>query len=203
MVLDETARRAGRVPKYTVSGQGSEFGEAYLEWCDDHDVRTRFGAIGRHGSIAVEERFIRTLKQEGLEHELVPLHHGALCASLARFEDWYNDVRPHSCMGGATPEKFLHRRRPTDRRRRFEPSARYRAKGPVRHHGRRRGPRLERDWTLWPRPSGARGTWRKSRSDGASDRCPSDPVFALGDVRLMSKEERRMACFRSLEPPKR
>jgi hypothetical protein len=58
-VLDEAARRAGRAPKYTVSDQGSEFGEDYLEWCDwcdDHDVRARFGAVGRHGSIAVEER---------------------------------------------------------------------------------------------------------------------------------------------------
>ena len=60
-MLDEAARRAGRTPKYTVSDQGSEFGEEYLEWCDDHDVRARFGAVGRHGSIAVEERFIRTL----------------------------------------------------------------------------------------------------------------------------------------------
>jgi hypothetical protein len=118
-----------QVREYTVSDQGGEFGEAYLEWCDDHDVRGRFGAVGRHGSIAVEERFIRTLKQEGLAHELVRLHHGALCASLARFEDWCNDVRPHSCMGGATPEEVLHGRRPTDRRRRFEPRARYPAKG--------------------------------------------------------------------------
>jgi hypothetical protein len=45
--------RAGQRPKYTVNDQGSEFGEDYLEWCDDHDVRARFGAVGRHGSIAV------------------------------------------------------------------------------------------------------------------------------------------------------
>ncbi|MGC9986086.1 MAG: integrase core domain-containing protein, partial [Polyangia bacterium] len=125
IVLDEAARRAGGVPKYTVSDQGSEFGEEYLEWCDDHDVRARFGAIGRHGSIAVEERFIRTLKKEGLAYELVPLHHGALCASLARFDDWYNEVRPHSSVGGATPDEIFHGRRPANRRRRFEPRARY------------------------------------------------------------------------------
>jgi len=129
LVLDEAARRAGRAPKYTVSDQGSEFGEDYLEWCDDHAVRARFGAVGRHGSIAVEERFIRTLKEEGLAHEFVPLHHGAFCASLARFEDWYNEVRPHSSMDGATPDEVFHRRRPANRRRRFEPRARYPAKG--------------------------------------------------------------------------
>ena len=129
IVLDEAARRAGRVPKYTVSDQGSEFGEEYLEWCEDHDVRARFGAIGRHGSIAVEERFIRTLKEEGLAHEFVPLRHTAFCVSLAQFEDWYNEVRPHSSIGGATPDEVFHRRRPANRRRRFESRARYPAKG--------------------------------------------------------------------------
>jgi putative transposase len=129
IVLDEAARRAGRVPKYTVSDQGSEFGEEYLEWCEDHDVRARFGAIGRHGSIAVEERFIRTLKEEGLAHEFVPLRHTAFCASVAQFEDWYNEVRPHSSIGGATPDEVFHRRRPANHRRRFETRARYPAKG--------------------------------------------------------------------------
>jgi transposase InsO family protein len=128
-VLDEAAKRAGRVPKYTVSDQGSEFGEEYLEWCDDHEVRARFGAVGRHGSIAVEERFIRTLKEEGLAHELIPLQHRAFCASLVRLEDWYNEVRPHSSMGDATPDEVFHGRRPANRRRRFEPRARYPAKG--------------------------------------------------------------------------
>jgi len=115
-VLDEAARRAGGVPKYTVSDQGS-------------DVRARFGAVGRHGSIAVEERFIRSLKEEGLAHEIVPVRHTAFCASLARIEDWYNEVRPHSSMGGATPDEVFHGRRHANRRRRFEPRARYPAKG--------------------------------------------------------------------------
>jgi transposase InsO family protein len=129
LVLDEAARRAGRAPKYTVSDQGTEFGENYLEWCDDHDVRARFGAVGRHGSIAVEERFIRTLKEETLAHEMVSLQHSNFCASLARFEGWYNEVRPHSSMGDATPDEVFHRRRPLNRRRRFEPRPRYPAKG--------------------------------------------------------------------------
>ena len=129
IVLDEAARRAGRAPKYTVSDQGSEFGEDYLDWCDDHEVRARFGAVGRHGSIAVEERFIRTLKDEGLAHEMVPLRHSVFCSSLARFESWYNEVRPHSSIGDATPDERFHRRRPANRRQRFEPRPGYPAKG--------------------------------------------------------------------------
>ena len=129
IVLDEAARRAGGVPKYTVSDQGSEFGEEYLEWCHDQDVRARFGAVGRHGSIAVEERFIRTLKEEGLAHEMVPLRHSAFCVSLARFEGWYNEVRPHSSIADATPDEVFHGRRPANRHKRFEPRPRYPAKG--------------------------------------------------------------------------
>jgi hypothetical protein len=49
-----------------------------------------FGAAGWYGSIAVEERFIRTLKKEGLAHEMMSLQHSGFCASLARFEDWYD-----------------------------------------------------------------------------------------------------------------
>jgi len=129
LVLDEASRRAGCVPKYTVSDQGSEFGEEYLEWCDDHEGRARFGAIGRHSSIAVEQRLIRTVKEEGLAHELVPFRQSAFCASLARLEDWYNEVRPHSSIGGATPAEVFDGRRPANRRRRYEPRAKYPARG--------------------------------------------------------------------------
>jgi hypothetical protein len=62
-------------PKYTVSDQGSEFGEEYLEWCDDHDVRARFGAVGRHGSISVEERFIGTLWDELIKRRGIECFH--------------------------------------------------------------------------------------------------------------------------------
>jgi hypothetical protein len=56
-----------------------------------------------------------------------------------------------------------------------------RRRAPVRRHGRRPGPRLERDSTSWPRRSEARGTWRRSRSDGPTDWCSSDAVAAQGD----------------------
>ena len=178
-MLDEASRRAGRVPKYKVSDQGSEFGEEYLEWCDDHDVRARFGAVGRHGSIAVEERFIRTLKEEGLAHEIVSLRHTAFCASLARLEDWYNEVRPHSSLRGATPDEVFHGRRPANRRRRFEPRARYPAKGawaaPWAPARAKIGARLE----LVATPFRARHL-AQIESDGATDWCPSDTVFFRG-----------------------
>jgi hypothetical protein len=101
----------------------------WQNFSDSFADTTRFGAVGRHGSIAVEERFIRTLKEEGLAHEMVPLQHSAFCVSLARFEGWYNEVRPHSSIADATPDEVFHRRRPANRRRRFEPRPRYPASG--------------------------------------------------------------------------
>ena len=38
--------------------------DAFKAWCDGHGITPRFGAVGRHGSIALVERFILTLKNE-------------------------------------------------------------------------------------------------------------------------------------------
>ena len=60
---------------------------------------------------------------------MVSLQHSGVCSFLARFEGWYNEVRPHSSLADATPDEVFHRRRPANRRRRFEPRPRYPAKG--------------------------------------------------------------------------
>jgi len=68
------------------------------------NIKHRFGAIGKHGSIAVTERAIRTLKYEWLNR--VPIlkgfdHLAGLCES---FTEWYNDWRPHMRLNGARLE---------------------------------------------------------------------------------------------------
>ncbi len=98
----------------------------------------RFGAVGRHGSIAVVERFIRTLKYEGLRRWLVPLGQPDMCAQIAAFVLWYNEHRPHEALGGATPAECRDRRRPARDRLRLEPRQRM----PLRRS--RDGPRAER-----------------------------------------------------------
>jgi len=67
-------------------------------------VKPRFGAVGRHGSITVTERVIRTLKYEWLKR--VPLIKGLdhLQALLADFACYYNAWRPHSTLEGAIPD---------------------------------------------------------------------------------------------------
>jgi len=60
--------------------------------------------VGKHGSIAVTEGVIRTLKYEWLRH--VPLIRGLdhLEQLLADFELYYNAWRPHSTLQGAVPD---------------------------------------------------------------------------------------------------
>jgi transposase InsO family protein len=74
------------------------------------DVKPRFGAVGKHGSIAVTERVIKTLKYEWLKR--VPIirgfdHLGQLCNE---FSEWHNGWRPHMHLGGVRPDDVYYGR---------------------------------------------------------------------------------------------
>jgi Integrase core domain len=66
----------------------------------------RFGALGRKGSIAVIERFFRTLKTEGLRRILIPMRLHDINEQLGFFARWYNAHRPHRAHDGATPAEM-------------------------------------------------------------------------------------------------
>jgi transposase len=91
-------------PKHLISDQGSVFtSAAFREFLDSYNVKIRYGAIEEHGSIAVTERVIETLKYEWLKK--VPVIRGFqhlthLCSSFA---EWYNNWRPHEFLGSCTP----------------------------------------------------------------------------------------------------
>jgi transposase InsO family protein len=127
--LDLAVRRAGRAPKYTVTDQGAQFAGELRGWCARNGVKPRFGAVGRYGSIAVIERAIRTIKEEGLRRILVPMNLAAMRSELVRLFEWYNLARPHMHLSGAAPAEALHGRTPANRRPRLEPRARYPAGG--------------------------------------------------------------------------
>ncbi len=91
--------------------------------------RPRFGAVGKHGSIAVTERFILSLKTELLRRILVPFDMGELRRLIAPYFDWYNEYRPHRSQSGATPHEVCRGARPANERQRIEPRPRYPAKG--------------------------------------------------------------------------
>ncbi|MBI5487779.1 MAG: transposase [Deltaproteobacteria bacterium] len=127
--LGRVVRNVGRPPKYIITDQGAQFATAYRAWCASRGIRPRFGALGRHGSIALVERFIRSLKDEGLRRVLVPFRLSMMQVEVASFVDWYNTSRPHMALGGATPTEVYRGRRPANTGPRFETRARYPARG--------------------------------------------------------------------------
>jgi hypothetical protein len=102
-----------------------QFQEEYLDWCRRRGVKPRFGAVGESGSIAVVERFMRTLKHECCARILVPFGLEAMRREAELFCGWYDGERPHQGLGGATPDERYHGRRPAHEGPRIEPTARY------------------------------------------------------------------------------
>ena len=113
---------ASAAPRYIICDKGQQFWcSAFKDWCDHYGITPRFGAVGQHGSIALVERFILTLKNECTRIILVPLRREALHRELRFFEVWFNQHRPHSALEGKTPYEVYHdvlpaRERPPARR---------------------------------------------------------------------------------------
>jgi putative transposase len=136
--LERIVKEGRGPPKHIVSDKGVQFRSEYFLWCLKHGVRPRFGAVGQHGSIAVIERFIRTLKEEGLRRVLVPLGIARMRKEIAAFVTWYGEHRPHATLGGRTPNEVLSGKRPQRLWPRFEPRARFPRRYAVRaKHGQR------------------------------------------------------------------
>ncbi len=111
----------GSAPQYIISDQGCQFQSDYIECCDSHGIQPRFGAIGKSGSIALLERFWSTLKSEGLRKILVPYELARMREEVRVFCLWYNSVRPHSSLGGATPDEVYFGVTPARDGPRYEP----------------------------------------------------------------------------------
>jgi transposase InsO family protein len=96
-------------PRHLISDQEKVFiSDAFQELLIPWDVKQRFGAVGKHGSIAVTERVILTLKYEWLKR--VPVIRGLdhLDQLLRDFAVYYNEYRGHATLGGAVPS-VIHR----------------------------------------------------------------------------------------------
>jgi transposase InsO family protein len=106
-VMEIAMRRHGR-PRHLVTDQGPQFtDELFRDTIHALGIKQRFGAIGKHGSIAIIERCFRSLRESlGL-----PLWKPLLRADLeGRLEPalvHYAFHRPHQGLGGATPAEVL------------------------------------------------------------------------------------------------
>jgi transposase InsO family protein len=109
-------------PKHLIVDQGSEFKCEHFEhvWCKALDILPRFGAVGKHGSIAVVERFHRTLR-ELLRLTTIPENQTEFEHELELIIDWYNEHRPHETLDGKTPNEVHYARPAAHEQPRFEP----------------------------------------------------------------------------------
>ena len=129
--LERAVTRAGATPKYLVCDKDSIFWcERFKRWCRRRQIRPRYGAVGQHGSIALIERFIRTMKDEGTRRVLVPQRLSGFREVISHFFAWYNGHRPHAALGGNTPAEAYFGLRPANRRPRIEPRANWPRRSP-------------------------------------------------------------------------
>ncbi|RPI61084.1 MAG: transposase, partial [Planctomycetaceae bacterium] len=99
--LAKTIRQNKASPKYIICDKGVQFwSSGFKRWCRRRKIKPRFGAVGQHGSIAVIERFIRTMKDECFRRLVVPLGRKEFMAHTNSYVDWYNCHRPHTAVGG-------------------------------------------------------------------------------------------------------
>jgi transposase InsO family protein len=105
------ARRFGP-PRDCVSDQGPQFtADVFRKTVRRQGVRHRYGALGRSGSIALIERFFRTLKAIAQTRERPPLLRSDLDRRLDVAFRYYAFFRPHHGLAGGTPaERFLAQR---------------------------------------------------------------------------------------------
>ncbi|MDR3111013.1 MAG: DDE-type integrase/transposase/recombinase [Planctomycetaceae bacterium] len=108
-------------PKYIISDQGTQFVSAeFQSWCNDNKIKQRFGAVGKHGSIAVTERVILTYKDGCTRRILVPLSKNEMANETRLFFNWYNEYRPHMTLLGKTPNEVYFHRHPANAKPRIE-----------------------------------------------------------------------------------
>jgi putative transposase len=103
--LGRVIRAAGTAPRHAISDRGVQFDCAgYRRWAKRRKIRIRYGAVGKYGSIAIIERFIRSLKQEHIRRIQVPFRLAEFRSQLGWYVTWYNGMRPHRSLKGRTPD---------------------------------------------------------------------------------------------------
>ena len=121
-LLGRAIRHMGKPPRHIISDKGREFScDSFKDWCRRRSIRPRFGAVGKHGSIAVVERFIRSMKNECTRHIRVPLQLEAMRREVGLYVTWYNEHRPNQALGGRTPREVHSDIQPKNSQPRFEP----------------------------------------------------------------------------------
>jgi transposase InsO family protein len=105
--LDKVFDRYGK-PDHIISDKGGYFFcDYYQKWCKAKGIQYRYGKAGEHGSIAVVERYIKSMKNEGIAFANVSQNEDRFREELALYVMWYNEYRPHQYLKGRTPNEVF------------------------------------------------------------------------------------------------
>ena len=128
--LDRAIRNVGCLPKHVITDKGRQFWcDSFKRWCHRRAIRPRYGAVGKQGSIAIVERFMRSMKSECTRHTLIPLQLGGMRREIGAYVMWYNEHRPSQALGGRTPWEVYAGFRPANAAPRFEPRRNWPTRG--------------------------------------------------------------------------
>jgi transposase InsO family protein len=110
--LAEAFKRYGP-PKHIITDQQGNFvSNAFSDFLGRWNVKQRLGAVGKHGSISVTERVIKTFKYEWLKRVHLIRNFKHLSKLGRDFSEWYNNWRPHMTLDGFRPCDFYNRNLP-------------------------------------------------------------------------------------------
>jgi putative transposase len=105
-LLGRTLGKVKECPRYIICDQGAQStSTGFKRWCKQKNIRPRYGAVHKYGSIAVIERFIKSLKDEWLRRLVIPLRLEAMRKELTVYISWFNEHRPHQALAGCTPRE--------------------------------------------------------------------------------------------------
>ncbi|MCA9626422.1 MAG: transposase [Myxococcales bacterium] len=125
--LKSAIKEAAKAPKHLISDRGVQFREDYRAWCLCLGIKPRWGAVGSHKSIAIIERFWRSMKAECCRQTLMPLKPSIMQAELDCYAAWFRLHRPHRALQGITPDERMADKVPNVVR--FEPRPRMPIRG--------------------------------------------------------------------------
>jgi transposase InsO family protein len=124
--LGRAIRKAETVLRHLITDQGTQFTDkGFRRWCARRDIRQRFGAVGKYGSLAVIERLIRTIKDDCTRRLIIPYRRDSFRRELSLFIGWYNGQRPHTWLAVRTPDEVYFGKPAACFAPRFEPRRRW------------------------------------------------------------------------------
>lgn len=103
LLLPRAVARHGP-PTWLVSDRDRAFRDGRVsEFLQRHAIGRRYGAVGRKSSIALIERFWRSMKTEYVNGLFLYRSQVAIETRLRRYARWYNRERPHWGLANRTP----------------------------------------------------------------------------------------------------